>query len=53
MEPLFGIEAFASGQWRTVAKDNKPLLFKTEAERDEYRKQLRKTKVASNERATG
>ena len=39
-KPLFGVQAKYAGVWRNVARDGKPALFHTKAERDKFRAEL-------------
>jgi len=39
-KPLFGVQAKYADVWRNVARDGKPALFHTKAERDEFRAEL-------------
>ena len=41
-EVLYGIDVWHSGEWCHAAEGGKPLLFKTAAERDAKRKEVRR-----------
>ena len=46
-EREFGFQVFDEGEWKNVAEDGVPCIYKTEKERDEKRAQYRKLKPSN------
>ena len=46
-EREFGFQIFDEGEWKNVAEDGAPCIYKTEKERDEKRAQYRKLKPSN------
>lgn len=47
---LYGIDVWHEGQWCHAAEDGQPLLFRSQAERDAKRQEIRRrTDIASAE----
>lgn len=45
LQPEYGFQVFHNGEWKNVAEDSKPCIYKTEEERDEKRKMYRNLKM--------
>ena len=45
----FGFQVFDKGEWKNVAEDGVPCIYKTEKERDEKRAQYWKLKPSNNQ----
>ena len=46
-KPEFSFQIFHDGEWKNVAEDGAPCIYKTEKDRDEKRAQYRKLKPSN------
>ena len=47
LKPEYGFQVFHDNEWKNVAENGEPCIYKTEKERDEKRAQYRKLKPSN------
>lgn len=48
LKPEYGFQVFHDNEWKNVAENGEPCIYKTEKERDEKRAQYRKLKPSTS-----